>query len=86
MDFPQHCLLECFAGYARAEFGTPVRYPVACHPTLVVRRLVERGLVHRTIAVAPTLSYCVRPAGSCAHVIQADEGARVRAPAASGLA
>ena len=32
MDFPQQRLPECFAGYARAEFGTPVRYPVACHP------------------------------------------------------
>jgi glycogen debranching enzyme len=32
MDFPQQRLPECFAGYDRAEFGTPVRYPVACHP------------------------------------------------------
>jgi glycogen debranching enzyme len=32
MDFPQQRLPECFAGYARAEFGTPVRYPFACHP------------------------------------------------------
>lgn len=32
MDFPQQRLPECFAGYARAEFGTPVRCPVACDP------------------------------------------------------
>ncbi|HEY2916442.1 MAG TPA: glycogen debranching N-terminal domain-containing protein [Candidatus Limnocylindrales bacterium] len=31
-DFPQQRLPECFAGYAREDFGIPVRYPVACHP------------------------------------------------------
>ncbi|MDQ6681868.1 MAG: hypothetical protein M3Y88_01175, partial [Chloroflexota bacterium] len=31
-DFPQQRLPECFAGYPRATFGVPVRYPVACHP------------------------------------------------------
>ena len=31
-DFPQQRLPECFAGYARSDFGIPVRYPVACHP------------------------------------------------------
>jgi glycogen debranching enzyme len=31
-DFPQHRLPECFAGYARNDFGIPVRYPIACHP------------------------------------------------------
>jgi glycogen debranching enzyme len=31
-DFPQQRLPECFAGYARDDFGIPVRYPVACHP------------------------------------------------------
>jgi glycogen debranching enzyme len=31
-DFPQHRLPECFAGYARTDFGVPVRYPIACHP------------------------------------------------------
>ena len=31
-DFPQQRLPECFAGFARAEFGVPVRYPIACHP------------------------------------------------------
>jgi glycogen debranching enzyme len=31
-DFPQQRLPECFAGFARDEFGIPVRYPVACHP------------------------------------------------------
>jgi len=31
-DFPQQRLPECFAGFDRAEFGIPVRYPVACHP------------------------------------------------------
>ena len=31
-DFPQQRLPECFAGFERAEFGIPVRYPVACHP------------------------------------------------------
>ena len=31
-DFPQQRLPECFAGYPRASFGVPVRYPVACHP------------------------------------------------------
>jgi glycogen debranching enzyme len=32
LDFEHQRLPECFAGYARAEYGTPVRYPVACHP------------------------------------------------------
>jgi glycogen debranching enzyme len=31
-DFPQQRLPECFAGFDRAAFGVPVRYPVACHP------------------------------------------------------
>lgn len=31
-DFPQQRLPECFAGFARADFGVPVRYPIACHP------------------------------------------------------
>ncbi|HEX5241244.1 MAG TPA: glycogen debranching N-terminal domain-containing protein [Candidatus Limnocylindrales bacterium] len=31
-DFPQQRLPECYAGYAREEFGIPVRYPIACHP------------------------------------------------------
>jgi glycogen debranching enzyme len=30
--FPGARLPECFAGYDRAEYGVPVRYPVACHP------------------------------------------------------
>ncbi|HYM83125.1 MAG TPA: amylo-alpha-1,6-glucosidase, partial [Candidatus Dormibacteraeota bacterium] len=30
--FPHFRLPECFAGYARRDFGVPVRYPVACHP------------------------------------------------------
>jgi glycogen debranching enzyme len=32
LDFEHQRLPECFAGYARAEYGMPVRYPVACHP------------------------------------------------------
>ena len=32
LDFEHQRLPECFAGYARAEYGTPVRYPVTCHP------------------------------------------------------
>ena len=32
LDFEHQRLPECFAGYARAEYGTPVRYTVACHP------------------------------------------------------
>jgi glycogen debranching enzyme len=32
LDFEYQRLPECFAGYARAEYGMPVRYPVACHP------------------------------------------------------
>jgi glycogen debranching enzyme len=31
-DFAQQRLPECFAGYDRADFGIPVRYPIACHP------------------------------------------------------
>ena len=30
--FPDQRLPECFSGFARSEFGMPVRYPVACHP------------------------------------------------------
>jgi glycogen debranching enzyme len=32
LHFPHQRLPECFAGYDRAEYGVPVRYPVACHP------------------------------------------------------
>jgi glycogen debranching enzyme len=31
-DFPQERLPECFSGYAKRDFGVPVRYPIACHP------------------------------------------------------
>ncbi len=31
-DFEHQRLPECFAGLERSIFGTPVRYPVACHP------------------------------------------------------
>src|SRR5262249_12978518 len=30
--FPGYRLPEVFAGFARRDFGVPVRYPVACHP------------------------------------------------------
>jgi glycogen debranching enzyme len=30
--FPDFRLPEVFAGFARNEYGVPVRYPVACHP------------------------------------------------------
>ena len=30
--FPRYRLPEVFAGFSTAEFTTPVRYPVACHP------------------------------------------------------
>jgi glycogen debranching enzyme len=30
--FSDNRLPEAFAGYSRAEYGVPVRYPVACHP------------------------------------------------------
>ena len=32
VDFPGHRLPELFAGFSRAEFESPVPYPVACHP------------------------------------------------------
>jgi len=32
IDFSGHRLPELFAGFSRAEFETPVPYPVACHP------------------------------------------------------
>jgi glycogen debranching enzyme len=32
MPFEETRLPEAFAGYPRAAFGAPVRYPVACHP------------------------------------------------------
>ncbi len=31
-DFAEQRLPECFAGFDRSTFGTPVRYPIACHP------------------------------------------------------
>ena len=31
-DFEEYRLPELFTGFARREFGAPVRYPVACHP------------------------------------------------------
>jgi glycogen debranching enzyme len=31
-DFPDQRLPECFAGFGRDAFASPVRYPVACHP------------------------------------------------------
>jgi glycogen debranching enzyme len=30
--FPNYRLPEVFSGFAREEYGVPVRYPVACHP------------------------------------------------------
>jgi glycogen debranching enzyme len=30
--FPHARLPECISGYERADYGVPVRYPVACHP------------------------------------------------------
>ncbi|MGZ6260881.1 MAG: amylo-alpha-1,6-glucosidase, partial [Candidatus Limnocylindrales bacterium] len=32
MAFPDYRLPETFAGFAREDYGSPVRYPVACHP------------------------------------------------------
>ena len=32
MEFEDYRLPELFTGFAREEFGAPVRYPVACHP------------------------------------------------------
>jgi glycogen debranching enzyme len=32
VHFPNRRLPELFCGYAREDFGRPVRYPVACHP------------------------------------------------------
>lgn len=32
IHFEHRRLPELFAGFARSEFGVPVRYPVACHP------------------------------------------------------
>lgn len=32
MDFEHYRLPELFAGFSRAEYGIPVRYPVACRP------------------------------------------------------
>ena len=32
MAFPAYRLPETFAGFARDDYGTPVHYPVACHP------------------------------------------------------
>jgi len=32
MDFEDYRLPELFTGFARRDFGAPVRYPVACHP------------------------------------------------------
>jgi len=32
IEFDDHRLPELFTGYARGEYGVPVRYPVACHP------------------------------------------------------
>ena len=32
MEFEDYRLPELFTGFARGEYGVPVRYPVACHP------------------------------------------------------
>lgn len=32
MEFEDYRLPELFTGFARRDFGAPVRYPVACHP------------------------------------------------------
>ena len=32
MEFEDYRLPELFTGFAREEYGVPVRYPVACHP------------------------------------------------------
>ncbi len=51
-DFPQQRLPECFAGYARATFGVPVRYPVACHPQAWAAGAVPHMIVS-TLGLVP---------------------------------
>jgi glycogen debranching enzyme len=31
-EFEHHRLPELWTGFSRASYGTPIRYPVACHP------------------------------------------------------
>ncbi|HET7030312.1 MAG TPA: glycogen debranching N-terminal domain-containing protein [Candidatus Limnocylindrales bacterium] len=65
-DFPQQRLPECFSGYARSDFGTPVRYPIACHPQAwaagaiphlitSILGLEADAFEHRLAVVRPTL-------------------------------
>jgi glycogen debranching enzyme len=65
-DFPQERLPECMAGYGKAAFGIPVRYPIACHPQawaagaiphLVVSSLglIPEGFERRLRIVRPRL-------------------------------
>ena len=52
MDFPQQRLPECFAGYARSDFGVPVRYPIACHPQAWAAGAIPH-LLTTTLGLAP---------------------------------
>ena len=59
-DFPQQRLPECFAGYPRATFGVPVRYPVACHPQAWAAGAIPHMLVSGLGLVANGLEHRLR--------------------------
>ena len=64
--FAHYRLPEVFAGFCRADYGIPVRYPVACHPQawaagaipflmMTALGLVPEALAHRLRIVQPIL-------------------------------
>jgi glycogen debranching enzyme len=70
MEFEDYRLPELFTGFARKDYGAPVRYPVACHPQawaagsfpfLVETSLglVPEGFDNRLRVIRPSLPECV---------------------------
>ena len=65
-NFAHSRLPEVFAGFRRADYGIPVRYPVACHPQAwaagsipflmtTALDLVPEAFAHRLRIVQPVL-------------------------------
>jgi glycogen debranching enzyme len=64
--FAHYRLPEVFAGFCKADYGIPVRYPIACHPQAwaagaipflltIALGLVPEALAHRLRIVQPVL-------------------------------
>lgn len=70
MEFEDYRLPELFTGFARKDYGAPVRYPVACHPQAwaagsfpflveTALGLVPEGFDDRLRVIRPYLPECI---------------------------